>query len=395
MNDLDNRHASGAAIEIAEIRATSGSDAGANDGVRSRLTCIWQNLLAVEPVGLSDNYFDLGGDSILAVHLFAEIEKTFGVKLPVSILFEAPTVEDLSQIIKHETSPSAWSPLVAIQKAGSRPPFFCIHGAGGNVLIYRDLSRQLGSEQPFYGLQSRGLDGSQPPLETVEAMAALYASEIRKAQPHGPYFLGGYCGGGTIAYEVAQHLRARGESVPLLALFDTMNWSKVGPEAGWTRLYYFAQKIAFHAGNISRLDLRGMADFFGGKAQVARSRIPVWRGILFDRLGGRVGNANSRLLSQIWQANDRACEQYIPQPYDGVVTDFRPMRQYRRFSSPALKWDQLAQGGQEVITLPVYPAGMLVEPFVRHLAEGLRMCMDSAIQRCEAEGRLTGKLEDA
>lgn len=387
MNGLHSSETSTSAIETAEAHTGSGLSLAGGD-VRGRLVRIWQNLLSAETVGPYDNYFDLGGDSILAVHLFAEIEKAFRVKLPVSILFEAPTIEELAQIIERETPSSTWSSLVAIQKSGSRPPFFCIHGAGGNVLIYRDLAHHLGPSQPFYGLQSQGLDGSRPPLKTVEAMAALYTSEIRKAQPCGPYFLGGYCGGGTIAYEVAQHLRARGEKVALLALFDTMNWSKVGSASAWTRFYYFVQKIVFHAENILSLNFKDMAKFLGGKAQVARSRIPVWRGILFNWLSGRTNQTSSRLLSQIWQANDRACEQYVPKPYDGVVTDFRPIKQYRRFSGPNLKWDRLAQGGQEVITLPVYPAGMLVEPFVKHLADAVRQCMDNAIRQCEAEDLL-------
>src|SRR3984893_544508 len=199
------------------------------DDTARQLGLIWQELLGVDSVGLDQNYFDLGGDSVLAVHLFAQIEKTFRVKLPLATLFDAPTIQELAGILRSEAPSKGWSPLVAIQDSGSRPPFFCVHGAGGNVLIYRELSQHLGPDQPFYGLQSQGLDGASPPLTRIEDMAALYLTGIRSEQPNGPYFIGGYCGGGLIAYEVAQRLEGAGEEVALLALLDTMNFSHIPP----------------------------------------------------------------------------------------------------------------------------------------------------------------------
>src|ERR1700683_3827559 len=130
--------------------------AASEDDTTRQLTRIWQEVLGVGSIGLDQNYFDLGGDSSLAVHLFAQIERVFNVKLPLATLFEAPTIEELAKILRLEASPSGWSPLVAIQPAGSRPIFFCMHGAGGNILIYRDLARRLGTDQPFYGLQALG-----------------------------------------------------------------------------------------------------------------------------------------------------------------------------------------------------------------------------------------------
>src|SRR5437879_3416681 len=145
----------------------------AGDDTTAQLTRIWQELLGVEPIAIDQNYFDLGGDSILAVQLFAHIQKVFQIKLPVATLFEAPTIEELARILRRETAPaSGWSPLVAIQPAGSRLPFFCVHGAGVNVLFYRDLSRHLGSDQPFYVLQAQALVWSSQLLSKIEDMAA-------------------------------------------------------------------------------------------------------------------------------------------------------------------------------------------------------------------------------
>jgi thioesterase domain-containing protein/acyl carrier protein len=359
----------------------------ADDTTRA-LTEIWQRLLGVDHIEPDQNYFDLGGDSSLAVHLFAEIEKVFKIKLPLATLFEAQTVGELSEVVRRQApaSASGWSPLVTIQPAGSRPPFFCFHGAGGVVLIYRDLALNLGADQPFYGLQSQGLDGSSPPLTRIEDMAALYVKEIRSAQPQGPYFLGGYCGGGTIAYEVAQQLHAEGEQVGLLALFDTLNWCKFAHPSIWARAYHSLQRVVFHTANILSLDSRGMRAFIWEKARELRNRVPVWRGILLARFAKRSVNSSSKslVLGQIWQTNDRAVSNYIPKPYSGTVTDFRPKKQYRIFSRPDAKWDELAQGGQEVVVLPVYPAGMLIEPFVKHLATALKKSMDAAIRSWEA-----------
>jgi phthiocerol/phenolphthiocerol synthesis type-I polyketide synthase E len=352
------------------------------DETTKQLSRIWQDLLGIRSIGLDQNYFDLGGDSPLAVQLFAQIEKVFNVKLPLATLFEAPTIAELAQILRREAPSSGWSPLVTIQPEGSRPPFFCIHGAGGNVLIYRDLSRNLGSDQPFYGLQSRGLDGSCAPLTRIEDMAALYLKEIRRVQQHGPYLLGGYCLGGTVAFEIARQLHAKGEQIALLALFDTMNWAKVGSSSIWGTSYNAWQKLYFHAANFLFLDSSGKKDFFLEKVKILWSRIPVWRGMLLGKLGENLSPemSESRILGQIWQANDRAAADYAPEPFAGVVTDFRPKKQYRMLSKPELKWGQLAQGGQEVVVLPVYPAGMLVEPFVKHLAAALRNSIDSAVQ---------------
>jgi phthiocerol/phenolphthiocerol synthesis type-I polyketide synthase E len=352
------------------------------DATTKQLMSIWQELLGIDSVEPDQNYFDLGGDSSLAVHLFVQIERVFNVKLPLATLFEAPTIEELARILRREARSSGWSPLVPIQTAGSRPPFFCVHGAGGNVLIYRDLARRLGSDQPFYGLQAPGLDGSCPPLARVEDMAALYAREIRRAQPSGPYFIGGYCLGGTIAFEIARQIRAQGEHVALLAMFDTTDWSKIPLPSIWDKSYYAVQRLVFHAANFFRLDSEGMGQFFTEKVNVLRSRIPVWRGMLLAKFAknSRPDLAESVVLAKIWQANDHAALTYVPQPYPGSVTDFRPLKQYRLFNRPDAKWNCLAQGGQQIVVLPVYPAGMLLEPFVKHLAAALEKSIQDAIR---------------
>ena len=369
---------------LAELPSTTGetSQLRPADETEKKLQKIWESLLGVAPVGLNQDYFELGGNSILAVRLFASIADEFHRKLPLSILFEAPTVAQLARHLRQRDSDQHWSSLVTIQPKGSRPPFFCIHGGGGNVLIYRDLSMHLGPDQPFYGLQAQGLDGEQPCLDTIEDMASLYVRDIRKVQPHGPYYLGGYCMGGTVAYEIAQQLRAQGEEVALLALFDTMNWCSIPPDNAFRKLRQFWQRFEYHCKNFLLLDASEKAQFFGEKLKVLRSRTQIWKGIVLNALSG--GNTHhksqSRLLGEMWQINDRACVVYQAKPYDGVVTDFRPMRQYAKYRPAENDWNRLALGGLEIMTLPVYPAGMLLEPFVKHLAEALKTTISRAIR---------------
>ncbi len=352
--------------------------------VTQQLVRIWQDTLGVTPVGIDENYFDLGGDSSLAVQLFAQIERIFKIKLPLATLYEAPTIAELARILSGEANSAGWSPLVPIQASGSRPPFFCIHGAGGNVLIYRKLAQHLGSDQPFYGLQSKGLDGSCEPLKTIEDMAALYVEQIRMLQSRGPYFLGGYCMGGTVAYEVAQQLHAAGESIALLALFDTMNWHNV-PVSDWSKPSHAFERLLFHAASFLSLGSGDKIKFLREKTDVLRNRIPVWRGMLTARFGGPgVPISNAMILGRIWQANDHACWHYIAKPFPGVLSDFRPIRQYHIFNKPDLKWDRLALGGVDIVRLPAYPAAMLVEPFVGYLAHALRASIDAGRDRFEA-----------
>jgi phthiocerol/phenolphthiocerol synthesis type-I polyketide synthase E len=358
----------------------------AGEAAIRKLTAIWQDLLGAPCVAPDQNYFDLGGDSSLAVQMFATIEKVFGIKLPLATLYDAPTIAELAALLESEASPAHWTSLVAIQPGGSCPPLFFFHGAGGNVLSFRDLARRLGPDQPVYGLQSQGLDGTSPLLTTIEDMAALYVKEIRTVQKHGPYLLGGYCMGGTLAYEAAQQLSNAGEEIALLALFDTHNWNKV-PLTLWSKSSYSLQRLMFHAASFLELNNKEKAKFYHEKMSVLKNRIPVWRGAIMSKFGRKpdAETKDSLLLAKIWQTNDRASWNYIAVPFSGSVTDFRPKKQYRVFRRPDLKWDQLARGGQRVTVLPVYPAAMLLEPFVAHLASSLQRELEVAFENTRSK----------
>ncbi|MEM9074326.1 MAG: SDR family NAD(P)-dependent oxidoreductase, partial [Myxococcota bacterium] len=211
----------------------------ARDDVERALVGFWEELLGVENVGVQDSFFDLGGHSLIAVRLFAMVKKAFQVEFPISVLFEAPTIEACAALIKDATGfatgeegASAAKPeqpkrrfthLVAMHQgeAGERTPFFLVAGMFGNVLNLRHLAHLVGSDRPFYGLQAKGLYGGEAPHESFEEMADAYLAEIRMVQPEGPYMLGGFSGGGYTALEMARRLQADGEEVALLVMLDT------------------------------------------------------------------------------------------------------------------------------------------------------------------------------
>ncbi|MBR8830445.1 MAG: hypothetical protein N5P05_000084 [Chroococcopsis gigantea SAG 12.99] len=189
------------------------------DEIESKLTHIWQEVMGMRPIGIKDNFFALGGNSLLAVRLCERIQQTFQNNLSLSAIFQAPSIEELAKIIRRRTQLPSWYSLVPIQPQGSRPPLFGIH-----YLKFHDLSRHLGKDQPIYGLRygiAESIDKTFSSLPSIEDLAAHFIEEARFIQPQGPYFLMGHSFGGMVAYEMAQQLRASGLGVGLLVLFDT------------------------------------------------------------------------------------------------------------------------------------------------------------------------------
>ncbi len=199
--------------------------------LETELAAIWRELLGIERIGVHDDFFELGGQSLTAVRFFARIRSKYGVDLPIITLLDAPTIEGCVQVLSAALAAGPVEPavgpgfrsLVEIQPGGTHQPFYCVHGAGGNVLNFRELARALGPEQPFYGLQARGVDGTLRPHVTLEEMASAYFREIQTVQPTGPYMIGGYSGGGLVALEIARLMTDAGHAVNLLALIDTLH----------------------------------------------------------------------------------------------------------------------------------------------------------------------------
>lgn len=351
----------------------------AQSALESEITEIWETMLN-RPVGLDDDFFELGGYSLLAARMFVLIEKKLGVKLPLALLLQCPTVRSLATKIEQKTRPAYSTSLVPIRARGTKPALFLVHGAEGNVLLYKNLAECLGADQPVYGLQSSGLDGGEVSEGTIESIATKYLEEIRSVQPRGPYYLGGYCLGGTIALEIAQQLRRRGESVALLAMIETYNIKSVPPVSWPLALIQKIQNIYFHGRNI--LLSGGDLAFLLEKLKVEISRFKVHLDILCTRIGGRFRQRSgpSYLHLRIRDANHRMQLAYDPTPYDGRIALFRSATCFAGFNDPYYGWKPFAMLGISVVELQNYPHGSLNHPFVKAVAGALKNEIDEALK---------------
>lgn len=343
------------------------------DELELQLSKIWEKVLGINSISINDNFFELGGHSLLAVMLFAEIEKMTGKNLPLATLFQAPSIKELAEILRDEGWSSPWTSLVSIKPGGSKRPFFCVHGAGGHVLNYYGLSRHLSPQQPFYALQAQGLDGQQPIHDSVADMAAHYIKEMRELQPEGPYFIGGYCGGGKIAYEMAQQLHQQGQVVGVLALFNTYNFAHSPQnDSPWNRLYekvdFLIKDIGYHWGNLSLLKPKDKLTFLRERIKWGQRRFQT----RFKARGQMLP------LASLLKLHDRLFREYVPEVYPGKITIFQTRKlndaDYDTFAS----WEGMAQEGREFFEIPAYFRGILVEPFVQNLAKELEDCLDHA-----------------
>jgi amino acid adenylation domain-containing protein/FkbH-like protein len=363
--------------------------------VERQLCETWGKLLRIDRIGVHDNFFQLGGHSLLAVRLFAELEKVTHKKLPIVTIFQAPTVAQLAGVIRAKESISDHPGLVPIQPAGSNPPLFLVHGAGGDVLWgYANLAQHLSVNQPVYGIRARhsnelgspeGTSSSiNPEFESVEAMAAHYVSELRAFQPRGPYYLGGYCFGGNVAYEMARQLRAAGEEMALVALLECAPSNGSYERPDWRRLGFifpFARNLR-----------HWMVDFLDFSPAERRSLVArklkalgrkIWRRI--RRPAGNVSVDLEDVIDptqfpdkelKLWQAHLDLMVRHTSKPYPGNVTVFRTRAHPLVCTyAPDLGWSELAQEGVDVRVVPGSHARIFVEPNIRELAKELQSAL--------------------
>jgi len=186
-----------------------------------KIANLWREVLNREAVGEDENFFELGGDSLLAIQMLSIARREIASNISMQRFLESPTIAGMMQSARTEVDASTWSPLVRLKESKGASPLFFVHPGGGNVLCYLPLARAACSPRPFYAFQAAGVDGVCPPAESIEAMADEYLAEVRNVQPHGPYAVGGWSLGGIVAYEMACRLEAMGEEIALLAVVDT------------------------------------------------------------------------------------------------------------------------------------------------------------------------------
>jgi amino acid adenylation domain-containing protein len=333
--------------------------AAPKDSIEKQLVEIWETSLNVRPLGVKDNYFELGGHSLVAVKIMNRIAQEFGKTLPISTLLQAPTIEQLAAILREKDGALPWSCLVPIQTGGAKPPFFCLHGINGAVVRFYDLSKYLGADQPFYGLQAQGLDPNLPCHTRTEEMAAHYIELIRKVQPQGPYFLGGYSFGGVIAFEMAQQLAAQGQADTTVVLFDS---NFPGPGAAkldlsaWSALTTFFRVPAAERGNYLWRILTWPKRFINRRLHV--SKLP-------------------EIVQKVRTACLQAEENYQARPYGGRVILFRSTHEaLGQMSDPRAEWTKYAGRGLEIHEVHGNHENILLEPQVKTVAAQLKTCLD-------------------
>jgi aspartate racemase len=344
------------------------------------LARMWCEVLNVKAVGIHDNFFDLGGHSLLSTRIIARIRVHYGVELPLRALFDAPTIAALAARLKTGANDRDRH-LVPLQPRGSKTPFFCVHGIGGEVQLYTDLAQALDPERPFIGVRRIGEEAP-----TVEALAAGHIAEVRRAAA-GPYLLGGHSSGATVAYEMARQLVASGEHVLLVAVLDARLPNLRPPRATASMWLGAAMNVCWFVVDdlmqATRVELVARAR--SKTASLARklADIPGFGWMKPERPADFRDILGIPWVSEEWAAPMEqpywSYRAYQPLPYAGHAVLFKARaRPLLRLSEPDLGWSTMARGGVQVHTVPGSHESMLREPKVRRLAAALRKALDDA-----------------
>lgn len=341
------------------LRATSGEEFVKPHGrFETIIAHLYEEILAVEAVGATDDFFALGGHSLLAAQLTLHLEQEFGTALPLSAIVKAPTVRELGCFLRQAKTPrrEALVPIRTGRGENRFPPLFCLPGAGGNALQFHRFASYLPDDQPVYGFDPLGLEGGAAPHTTVEAMSAFYLAEIKAVQPAPPYLLCGFSMGGLVALDIARRLRAAGEDVALLALFDTD-----GPHPN---------ELPRRRNWRARLALRSR---LRNRQRQLRFHCYLKRGAIVP--------PSLRAAHLDWlQAS--AAARYVPREYSGTITYFRARGRTDRapHSLPDGGWR--AATGASVEAHDIDGSHRLIqEPYVGELAQQMKCCIAQALRR--------------
>lgn len=346
--------------------------------IEDRLIACWQELLASPAVNLDDDFFDLGGDSVIAARLFATIRRMFGVNLVLSTLFEARTIRQLANVVRSAQSRDAdlqSGAVVRLKEKPSAQPLFVISGLGGNVLNLRDLALHLGDSHTVYALQPKGLDGREPFQTRIEDIAEYYVREMKRIQPNGPYFLAGYSFGGLIAFEIAQQLVSAGEQVQFLGLLDSAEYQYlVRVKNGLSRRERLSlYKSRFHS-----------ALFGSDRRDYLAKRLKARLYALVRRVLDATGLHMLLHWATISDINSYAASLYRPRTYPGSVTIFRTSeREILDGNDKFLGWGSLVRGPIAVHDVPGNHFTMTREPNASVLASQLSQALE--IARADAD----------
>ncbi|MBI1732450.1 MAG: hypothetical protein HYR49_06740 [Gammaproteobacteria bacterium] len=330
------------------------------DELERQLVTIWRDLLEREAVGVTDNFFVLGGKSLNAIQMILEIEKKTGKELPVSILAEAQTIEQIAALMRNDSIRPSSASVVALQARGSNPPLFVLQPAASTPLHFANLARYMAPDQPVYGFEQRGMDGIEGPHQSVEEMARFHVREMKMIAPKGPYLLLGRCMGGIVAYEMALQLQAEGEEVAFLGILDTQSPPRLEPRDA---RYYVTEAVKRVIHYTRQGELLNAT--VGRYLQKSRRR--------------RSDSESEKILQKVMDTHERARKRYIPAKlFEGTLLVFKN----KKGSLDAQQqWSRLATGGLEYLESNGDHKTMLEEPYIHEFVKKLTAAIDVCLGR--------------
>ena len=347
---------------ISEKSTTLGPAESPQNDIERQLIAIWENVLKAGPIGTNHKFFDIGGNSTNALSMFIEIEKKFGLQLPVVSIFERPTIKELAKLLDNKETAAQWKTLIPLQSSGAKPPLFMVPNHAATVLEFRHLPKYLGKDQPIYGIQHLGFGGEADPHHSLVDMAKFYIKEIESFYPQGPYLLAGRCFGCKVVYEIAQQMLAAGKSVSLLAIIDAGAPRTQAPQyvpPPKKSIYHYLRRGFHH----------------------------LWQGKLKKTVNHKIKAVTSGLNSRqerfhqrVYEAQRTADQGYVARPYPGKITlifsDYSHSR--KEYQVDRQNWEKLAMGGLDYYTVPGDVFTLFDEPSARGLAKQLELCIANA-----------------
>ena len=343
-----------------------------HNDIERQLKIIWEDLFNISPIGIKNDFFQLGGHSLMAATLITRIEEIYGQRLELSTFSESSTIEELAKVVSSDGSTHSKSPLIAIRANGTKHPLFCVHGIGGHILPFLQLADNMGIEQPVYGFQS--IPPEQPgDLEyTIETLAGDYIREIKVVQPEGPYFLTGFSFGGFVAYEIARQLKSQGDRIGLLAILDTHADSapryrqslNFGDYVSY-KVKSIYERIDYHYGNMTGYTLMEKYKYIQHRKKQPSAQEVILGDVEEDQIPER--------MRGVMEANVSALRHYIPGKYPGEIILFRSMDHGK---GTYYGWNELTSGDVTIYDVPGNHRGILQKPNVPVLAEKLQKCID-------------------
>lgn len=315
---------------------------------------IWQDFLGIDSIGIYDDFFELGGDSLLGIQLTSKLSETLQEKISPNSILSASTIAALAEFLEMRNSSSSLakekngrlgsSLLVELHKGSSlKQPFFLIHPVGGSVYSYRSLAHNLEADLPVYGLQARGLDGEGEPLTQIEEMAKSYLDLLQTVQPIGPYQLGGWSLGGLVAFEIAQQLHQQGQEVSKLVMIDSFAPAAANISSEIDEVSLIADFASYIGGVVGKEFSVSMAELKPLHAEEQLQYILV-QARKFGVLPPGIESEEMRHRLEVFKANSQAMARYTPQPYPGRITFFCAEESMKQKQDPSLGWAAVATG---------------------------------------------------